>query len=77
MSGIYEPTLNGIFNQRVATITDSEYLFHLPIQKRRKTLYGYTGDIFGFACLAVGGITTLYLVYYNILKHRRGGQIQV
>ncbi|KAI7853657.1 carbon-nitrogen hydrolase [Circinella umbellata] len=76
-SGIYEPTLNGLFNQHVATITDSEYLFHLPIQKRRKTLYGYTGDLFGFTCLATGVIITIYLIYSNIAKYRHGGQIQV
>ncbi|KAI9497354.1 carbon-nitrogen hydrolase [Zychaea mexicana] len=77
MSGIYEPTLDGIFSQHVATITDSEYLFHLPIQKRRKTLYGYTGDLFGFACFGVGLLATVYLVFYTVVKHRRGGEIQV
>ncbi|KAI9276831.1 carbon-nitrogen hydrolase [Phascolomyces articulosus] len=77
LSGVFEPTLNGVFNQHVAAITDSEYLFHLPIQKRRKTLYGYIGDVFGFTCLYVGLLTIFYLVYYTTVKKLRGGQIQV
>ena len=77
LSGVFEPTLDGIFSQQVATVTDSEYLFHLPIQKRRKTLYGYTGDIFGFTCLGAGLLMTFYLIYDTRMKHLRGGQIQV
>ncbi|KAI8139989.1 carbon-nitrogen hydrolase [Fennellomyces sp. T-0311] len=77
LSGVFEPTLNGIYSQNVPAITDTQYLFHLPIQKRAKTLYGYTGDVFGFSCLIVGSLATLYLIYYTVVKHRRGGQIQV
>ena len=65
-SGIYEPTIYVIFNQRVATIIYSEYIFHFPIQKRRKPLYGYNGDIFGFAYLDIGLLLTFYLIYHSI-----------
>ncbi|KAI9482636.1 carbon-nitrogen hydrolase [Zychaea mexicana] len=77
LSGVFEPTLNGIFSQQVAVTNDAEYLFYLPIQKRSKTLYGFTGDLFGFSCLALGSAATLYLIYDAVVKYRRGGQIQV
>lgn len=51
VSGIYEPTLNGVFNQKVASINVEHYLFSLPLQKRAATLYGYVGDSLSLLCL--------------------------
>ncbi|GAA5807750.1 hypothetical protein MFLAVUS_001127 [Mucor flavus] len=51
VSGIFEPTLNGVFNQKVASNNVEKYVFYLPIQKRLVTLYSYIGDFFGYVCL--------------------------
>ncbi|KAI8141004.1 carbon-nitrogen hydrolase [Fennellomyces sp. T-0311] len=72
-SGVFEPALNGIYTQHVPAITDSEYIFHLPIQKRAGTLYGYTGDLFGFLCLITGVGAALYLT----IKRFRDDQIRI
>ena len=64
VSGIYEPTLNGLFNQKVASLNDQHYLFYLPLQKRIGTLYGYIGDAFSYIC-AVVTIALLSLAYKN------------
>jgi apolipoprotein N-acyltransferase len=51
ISGVFEPTIQGMYNQRVGTYNDESYIFQLPIQKRMNTLYGYIGDIFSYMCL--------------------------
>ncbi|KAI8643721.1 carbon-nitrogen hydrolase [Parasitella parasitica] len=71
-SGIYEPTLNGIFNQKVASINAERYLFSLPLQKRAATLYGYIGDSFGFFCLALGIVLLL-----QISRNTRRGRLSL
>lgn len=68
VSGIYEPTLNGIFNQKVASINAEHYIFSLPLQKRVATLYGYIGDSFSFICLAFSAV--LLLLTYHSNKRR-------
>jgi apolipoprotein N-acyltransferase len=66
VSGVFEPTLNGIFNQKVASLNVEQYLFYLPLQKRITTLYGCIGDSFSYLCL-IGSVTLLAFVY----RHRR------
>lgn len=62
VSGVYEPTLNGIFNQKVASLNVEQYLFYLPLQKRATTLYGYIGDSFSYLCI-IGSVAILLIVY--------------
>ncbi|KAI8139988.1 carbon-nitrogen hydrolase [Fennellomyces sp. T-0311] len=62
VSGIYEPILNGIFSQRVAGVSDSAYLFHLPIRRRWRTFYGFTGDAFGVWCVCIGVLVLVSLL---------------
>lgn len=62
LSGVFEPTANGIFQQQVATLTNNAYLFYLPLQKRMWTLYGVTGDVFGYGCLVAAMILAVYCV---------------
>ncbi|KAI9478058.1 MAG: carbon-nitrogen hydrolase [Benjaminiella poitrasii] len=63
VSGIYEPTLSGIFNQKVASINAEKYSFYLPLQKRVDTLYGYIGDSFGFACMLITASLIVFTHY--------------
>jgi apolipoprotein N-acyltransferase len=67
VSGVFEPTLNGIFNQKVASLNVEQYLFYLPLQKRVATLYGYIGDSFSYLCL-IGSMALLALVYRDNKK---------
>ncbi|ORY96626.1 carbon-nitrogen hydrolase [Syncephalastrum racemosum] len=64
LSGIFEPTSNGIFQQQVATLTNNAYLFYMPLQKRIWTVYGVTGDVFGYGCL----VASLFAAVYFVLK---------
>lgn len=55
VSGIYEPTLNGLFNQKVASNNVEQYIFNLPLQKRVSTLYGYIGESFAYISIIASG----------------------
>ncbi|KAG1133466.1 hypothetical protein G6F42_001400 [Rhizopus arrhizus] len=67
LSGIFEPTVNGIFSQRVASLNAESYLFYLPIQKRVATLYGYIGDTFSYLRpIALLSINT----HHNVMMKR-------
>ncbi|KAG0169075.1 hypothetical protein DFQ30_003988 [Apophysomyces sp. BC1015] len=76
MSGVFEPTANGIFTQKNPTLTDEIRLFYLPLQKRINTLYGYIGDTFGYSCLIAGIVATGYLGWKEY-KLKRDGQLAI
>jgi apolipoprotein N-acyltransferase len=69
VSGIFEPTLNSVMTQKVASNNEENYLFYLPIQKRRDTLYGYVGDGFGWICV-LGSVALLVSVYRKTQQHQ-------
>lgn len=66
VSGIYEPTLNGLFNQKVASNNIEQYIFNLPLQKRISTLYGYIGET--FACISIIASVALLCNAYRYSK---------
>ncbi|KAI8984763.1 carbon-nitrogen hydrolase [Mycotypha africana] len=68
VSGIFEPTLDGIFTQKVASLNVQKYLFYLPVQTRVPTMYGLFGDTFGYLCLIMSVST---LVYVLTLKRKK------
>ncbi|KAL7328224.1 hypothetical protein PS15p_206527 [Mucor circinelloides] len=70
VSGIYEPTLNGVFNQKVASINVEHYLFSLPLQKRVATLYGYIGDSFSVLCLVFSAA-----ILVSVYRKDRNGRV--
>ncbi|KAG2233587.1 hypothetical protein INT48_009374 [Thamnidium elegans] len=73
VSGIFEPTLNGVFNQKVASNNVEKYVFYLPIQKRLVTLYAYIGDLFGYICL----IASVVLLISTYRDSRRLHQLSI
>lgn len=64
LSGIFEPTMNSIFNQKVASLNAESYVFYLPIQKRIHTLYGCIGDTLSYVAM----VSTLAIVALTIQK---------
>ncbi|KAF7722657.1 hypothetical protein EC973_002867 [Apophysomyces ossiformis] len=76
MSGVFEPTANGIFTQKNPTIYDEIRLFYLPLQKHRVTLYAYIGDTFGYSCLIASILATGYLAWKEY-KPKRQGQLSI
>lgn len=73
VSGIFEPTLNSVFNQKVGSNNVEKYIFYLPIQKRLVTLYGYIGDSFGYVCL----IASVALLLKTYRDNKRQHQLQI
>lgn len=73
VSGIYEPTLNGVFNQKVASNNVEKYIFYLPLQKRINTLYGYIGDSFSYLCI----ISSIGLLLFAYRKSRNNNEQQL
>jgi apolipoprotein N-acyltransferase len=73
VSGIFEPTLNSVLTQKVASNIVEKYLFYLPIQKRVATLYGYIGDSVSYLCL----LTSAALLYFTYRKSRRHSQLSL
>lgn len=69
ISGVFEPTLNSVYNQKVATMNNDKYLFTLPIQKRVATLYGYIGNVLVYICLALG--TFIFSFIANTVRKNR------
>lgn len=67
VSGIFEPTLNSVFNQKVASLNIEKYMFYLPLQKRVATLYGYTGFGFSYLCL----LSTAFILVFVARKNNR------
>lgn len=70
VSGIYEPTLNGVFNQKVASNNVEQYLFYVPQQRRIETLYGYIGETFAYLNIA-GTVILVVLIILNRRKSNR------
>ncbi|KAI8081375.1 carbon-nitrogen hydrolase [Halteromyces radiatus] len=53
ISGIIEPVIHGHYEQKTVTISNSVYIFNLPLQQRIKTLYSdYIGDFVPMTSLA-------------------------
>lgn len=73
VSGVFEPTLNSVFNQKVASNNIEKYLFYLPIQKRINTLYGYIGDSFSYLCI----ISSLALLFVTWRNSKRQNQLTI
>ncbi|KAI9323251.1 carbon-nitrogen hydrolase [Dichotomocladium elegans] len=70
LSGVFDPVMNGLFSQHMPTVTDAEYIFNLPLRKRRWTLYGSTGDVFGYMCIAAGLLGAGYHLYHAFKARR-------
>lgn len=69
ISGVFEPTLNSAYNQKVASINNDKYLFYLPLQKRVATLYSYIGNVFVYICLSLG--TFIFTFIANTVRKNR------
>jgi apolipoprotein N-acyltransferase len=69
VSGIFEPTLDSLYTQKVASVNNDQYLFYLPIQKRVATVYSYIGNIFVYICLSLG--TFIFAFISNTVRKNR------
>lgn len=70
VSGIFEPTLNSVFQQKVASKNVESYVFYLPLVKRIQTVYALMGDTFSYACLLVSGGYILLTWWQTRYRHR-------
>ncbi|KAI8992555.1 carbon-nitrogen hydrolase [Pilobolus umbonatus] len=71
LSGVFEPKLGGIFNQKVGSLNDEAYVFNLPVQKRFNTVYGYLGDVIVLISSAYCLITVCSIFYYKSRRHQQ------
>lgn len=76
LSGVFEPVSNGLFTQHVPSVNDNDYIFNLPLRKRRWTLYGFLGDVFGYVCLVLGIGAAGYRLY-QIIQEKRTSNIEL
>ncbi|KAI7877063.1 carbon-nitrogen hydrolase [Lichtheimia hyalospora FSU 10163] len=76
LSGVFEPVSNGLFTQHLPSVNDNDYIFNLPLRKRRWTLYGFTGDVFGYVCLVLGLGAAGHRLY-QIIQERRSSSIEI